>query len=391
MIKFNSFLLALILLVFSFSCGNASEENNTNSADTLAKKKIDTSKIEILVEDSTQIDSLPQSDSLFKVQFPQIDSIAEYALFRDSIIDYFNQAFTIQITQQSQIEAVFTFRDKLIQRMNELSYHYNENIESEYKKWDAYHVELVKFGFRPIYAEGMFTGLAIAPLFEKEIKAICSQEYQLFVAFKLAEANSFGGEYPYVDLTSQIEMLLLGEKMARKFPKSEYNAFIEEPYHFALSTLTDFHGIARNGKVEEYLLQGISRDFWPYATDISFTESFVKKHPKSKFAKAIKKILENPSELELGEDSNIGSVFLVVIESHKDKKVAENRVFELLSKGFDIPHVISSKKENIEQFNLVYRFYSSKEKAEKALAKINLKFKEAKLIHIDFQWNEIEE
>lgn len=387
--KINSILFVFAILFFLISCSTASEEKKNTTIDTVTENKTDTLSVEIETE-TVEIDSLNANDSLFKIQFPEIDTVVEYALFRDSVIDYFNKVFVDEITKQSQIEAIFAFRNDLVVKLTNLSHSYNESTHDNYKKWDAYHIELVKFGFRPIYAEGMFTGLTIAPILENKIKTLCSKEFQLFSSFSLAEANSFGGEYPFLDLSAQIEMVLLGEKMAKKFPKSEYNRLIEKPYRFALSTLTDLHGISRNGEINEYLLQDISRDFWPNATDISYMETFVKKHYKSKFAGVVKKILSNTSELEVGEDLNVGNVFLVVVESYNEEQLAEDRVFKLLNKGIDIPHVISSKKENVEQFNVVYRFYKNKEKAEKALIKIKKKFKESKLIHIDFKWNEID-
>jgi uncharacterized protein YfcZ (UPF0381/DUF406 family) len=82
-------------------------------------------------------------------------------------------------------------------------------------------------------------------------------------------------------------------------------------------------------------------------------------------------------------------VYLIAVESFKTEEEAENKVFELLNKSIDVPHVISSKKGKTEQYHAVYRFYAQEAKAKENLKKIKSQFKNAKIIHIDYNWNEL--
>lgn len=382
--------LKAILIIFTFlfhliSCNSGAQKNKLD-ADSLKLESVDSSNLESSV---LLIDTLFVSDELLKKDFPFIDSLTKKETFRDSVLIYCNNLFKKTFTNQAEIEAILNYRNSLLPLINNLAFSIDQSIIDDEKRWTVFHEELIKFGFLPYYAEGMLSGVAISPILDKEITEFCTPEFQLKMKFKNAEATSFGGEYPYLELSENIQMVLLGEEIAKKFPETDTYKEIEEAYRYALITLTDVHALTRNGEKEEYLLHDISRDFWPNATDISFMETFVKQHSASKFASVIKRILATISEVEVSEDSEEGDVYLVVVESFDSDQEASDKVFEYLNKSIDVPHSISSKKGKIEKFHTVYRFYSDKQKADKALAKIKLRFKKARIIHIDFNWNEI--
>jgi len=383
--KMKPIFLIFTLLFFFISCDSTTKKNETN-ADSLKLANLDSSAID---SGKLLIDTLLTSDALLKANFPMLDSLTRKVTYRDSILIYCNNLFRETYTKQEEIEAVLNYRNSLLQLINNLAYSIGEQMFEDEKRWGLFQEELIKFGFLPYYAEGMLSGITISPILESEIDAICTPEFQLKMKFKNAEASSLGGEYPFLDLSANIKMVLLGEEMAKKFPQSPSYTEIEEAYRFAITTLTDIHALSRNGEIEEYLLLDISRDFWPNATDISFMETFAKKHTESKFAPVIKRIISSVSEIQVNENVDEGEVYLVVVESFENEQEAFDKVFELLNKSIDVPHMVSSKKGKVEQFHVVYRFYSDKQKADKALAKIKTRFKKAKIVHIDFNWNEI--
>jgi len=377
-------ILIISFLFFLYACNNNKnlEKSNSDSAHVMLYDSITETHV------ASSDTSIIQEDSLFVIELPLFDSITTKTKFRDTLLAYFNQAFLNPLDSEVQIQRIFSKREKLLEKVYSISSNFEENNPANSPKWQVFEKELNIIGFQPVYAEGMLTSISIKPILQKQIKTICSAEYQLYLDFLYAEANSLGGEYPYMDLSHHVEMILLGEKMETKYSKSTYNDSIKDIYHFSLKCLTDIHSLYDNA-TDQYLLDGISIDFWPNATNITFMEQFVKKHSNSKFAKAIKKILVNTSRLELSQDPNKDQVYLIVIDSFGSEKEASNKVFEYLSKGIDIPHVIYSKKAGKESYHTVYRFYSNKKKAEEMLKSVKPKYKTAKLLRIDFNWNEL--
>lgn len=372
-----------MITILLMSCQNHSEKKET-PVDSLK-----TSDSVLVENEKPLIDSLLKSDSLLKAKFPTLDSIFKKATFRDSVAIYCNHLFKKDIDNQEKIMALMSYRDSLKPILENFSYLLSESLFENMKKWEKYEKELIEIGFLPFYAEGMFSGLTNSPILQAQIKEFGTPEFQLMTDFENANGKSMGGEYPYLDLTANIEMVLIGEKMSKEFGETPEYKKIEQTYRYALKTLTDLHCLVQTDDTREYILHDISRDFWPNATDVSFMEQFVKKHKTSRFAPAIKKILVNVSELQASEDLEKGEVYLIAVESFKTEEEAENKVFELLNKSIDVPHVISSKKGKTEQYHAVYRFYAQEAKAKENLKKIKSQFKNAKIIHIDYNWNEL--
>lgn len=383
----RTFFISLLATFILFSCNSNADENSENKDSAKVEKNEDS----LTIEESKLLDSVVvYSDSLFKTKLPIIDSLITNENLKDSLINYFNKIYKAEITNEATIKSIFKERKMLWRRIEPYAYKLEEKMHEAPNYWDKFANELKVIGFKPVYAEGMLASITTSKILEKEIAQYGSPDYQLYFAFLEAESNSLGGEYPYLDLTYQIEMVVLGEKMAKKHPKSPYNDSIFEAYQYALSTLTDFHKV-KDASADRYLLNGISRDFWPNATDISFMEKFVKEHSRSRFAPSVKKILANTSELSIGEDPNKGEVYLISVTDFGTEKAAKQQVFEYLNSGKDIPHVIHSKTGEAKTYHAVYRFYSDKTKAEENLKIIKSKFKDAKLILIDFNWQVIGE
>ena len=228
----------------------------------------------------------------------------------------------------------------------------------------------------------MYYGLDVFPVLEKEIESVASEEFKLKIAFKNAVALSSGGEYPYDTMSDDMEVVRIGEEIISKYPNSKTAELIKEDFINAVSCFTDFHVVVYSGSDDPAYIVGCGTEtsMYPGGSNKKNFLDFIDILPGSKYSKVIKSILDNPSEISSDENSLI---HLVVIDIEKDYKKIDQRIFNYIDNGIDIPHKIVVRSGDQADWAIVYRFFSDKSKADKALRYIKQTYEDAEIITIN--------
>ncbi len=242
-------------------------------------------------------------------------------------------------------------------------------------------------GLLPVGVEGMFGTLADGPVLEERMREIASEPYRLYRSYQVNEAATLGGEYPYMDLTAYGNMLLSAEEMLLKFPDSPYSKKVKESLKSSVTGMVDVH-LTRYEGGESHHVGGICYEDYPCMTDISYHQAFVENHPGSVFAGPIRKMLNNMSVVESGENMK---VFAVVTAQHSSHPEAELARLEALLAGKDWLHVIDYHNRDGEYVVAnCHRFFPDLTRAEASLAECGVPG--ARIVAVgptnDYEWGE---
>ncbi len=283
-------------------------------------------------------------------------------------------------TPQS-LEAVFAERDdKIIPGLQAVFEQADGTFIDE--NWQALEAELNTVGISMTSAEGMFTGLAQAPMLEDLLKSLASEPFRLYQAFLNADAYTRSGEYPFNDMQPYGELVAIGEQMKKQFPNNPYTQKIESRFFDALEYMTDIHlvhpgsGMKQQGPAMVFV-GATHTDAYPWITETGSRERFAKEHAESKFSDVMQRILENPSEI--GTESE--NLYVIVTEWAETRENARQLVYNNLSAGKDVPHYLEVRRgDGTDQYAIAYRFYEDEEKANKAFEAIQRRIPNAQLI-----------
>jgi len=290
-----------------------------------------------------------------------------------------------KITTEDQIREVFKYRDtlivKLIPILEELFL--QAQTQDNNQLWDNAVKELTLLGIQPVYAEGSLIGITFDTVLDETIERVASKEFQLYIAFDNAYAGSMDGEYPFLDLSEQMEMLRIGEKLLREYPEGAYSKIVEARFFKALRMMTDVHKVIDERHSESYCVYDTYTDYFPYVTDITNHKKFAEEYLDSRFSVVVGKILQNISEIHINNNGEYENLYLVEIDRFIDVNKAEKAVRNYLKNGIDVPHFFSVLGELPEEYSVVYRFYSDSSKAAKALHKIRRIFNNARIVKIN--------
>jgi len=297
---------------------------------------------------------------------------------------------------EEQILNAFSLRRKLMTVLDNYLYdiydkimfsengEYNENADAE---WMIIEKELQDIGIICNYMEGNFSGIGDGKILEPQILASESRALQLYSEYLSNYALTIGSEYPYSELTTDMELLVLGDELIQKFPDFTFVNEIDSLYYYSVLPFTDFHkNISDNGEYYEYYtVWGTSTDEWPNMTDISFHNELVAKYPDLNISKIVKKILENTSEIYVDADGAY-TVYLIEIENTTDYEYATKKIKEFIKQGIDIPHLVSNYENEVSTYSIVYRFYSDKTRSESEMKKIIKQFPKAKIVEFSYEF-----
>ncbi|MDF1546955.1 MAG: hypothetical protein P1P88_03985 [Bacteroidales bacterium] len=294
-----------------------------------------------------------------------------------------------QIKSMRDIENVLRMRDSLISLL--LS---DDDFNKYMEEGDRLYNEFDTLGISVVEAEGLYFGLDQAPIIEEIIEKIADEPYRLKNKIENLYAQSHGNEYPYYDISEEMKLIPLAEKMLNKYPGHQYNKKIAEILNNSLSPLVDVHQV--NGSDTRYIVGGYDVNYYPGATDISFHKDFVEKQKNSKYGKIVSKILKSISTLEADEFDSLYFVQVPAIDSAEAvfadenlnamlKKLPEeikiqDSGFKYLWLGIDIPHVFYLRNNDEVETVYIYRFYDKKSPAQKGLEVIQKIIPSAKLV-----------
>jgi hypothetical protein len=308
-----------------------------------------------------------------------------------------------KINSLADIEKTLRMRDSLIFLLTN-----NEKyikIVSEDQCYQKLEEEFKSIGIYIIQAEGLYFGLDVAPLLDDVIERVADEPYILRNKIRNLNSMTIGGEYPYTDISQEMEIVVLSEKMLNKYPDHGYNKEILEILCDALNCLTDVHkytAILLNsddkkyaGTEDYFLIGNYNAEYYPCITDTAYHQAFIRKYSKSRFAKVIRKIFSNISTLSsqnskilyiikvppLTSDSVFVDEKLKQAFKNLPKDIAEQEdCFKYMWLGIDIPHLLYLPYDTDIKKVICYRFFDSQEPAEKSLKLIRKMIPSAKLV-----------
>jgi hypothetical protein len=377
MIQFKPFLFLFSLILFALaSCSSSDAKNET--VDDLDSSN-NTEEVAVSIEFDIK-DYVPKLDSITAKEKAVNTHLREYA---ELVLN------PDKITTEEQLIEIFKMQDELSTELSpiiEQAFFETEEAHG-YEAWDMVEDELNSIGLQGVYAEGMLFAVTRASVLEDKIEEIASDEYKLLIEFETVYSNSRGGEYPFAGLSGEADMLRIGELMSNKFPDSQYNKTIEERYFEALNVLTDIHLVTDDNEFLTYTVFETSTDFYPFMTEMQDREDFVKNNPESKFNTLFKNIIENVSTINTNDEGGYDKLYIIKNKLAETREKANELVNSYLLDGIDIPHSIPVLIDDEEMFAIVYRFYTDKEKAEQALAKITETHPDFEIAVIDYDGN----
>lgn len=378
-----------ILLVWGFLLVGCGPESTGADAD-LAQSETNS----VLVEKEGHSDSmtsrgLPPAANARRMNFSLADQMPTlYQLIQENtdlvaeIEGYARKVILGEgLETSADLEAVFAFRDEeIIPHLTPVLENADQDIIDT--NWKALSNELGTIGVGMTSAEGMFTGLAQAPMLSDKLEALASPAFRMYQEFQVANAETQSGEYPFNDMQPYGEMVRIGEQMKNKYPEDVYTQKVEERFMDALEYMTDVHlvrpgsGSKQQGPAMVFV-GGTHVDAYPWMTENASREAFAKENAESRYSDIIQRILENPSEM--GTESE--TLYVIVTDWAETQENARTRVYENLSDGKDIPHYLKIRRgDGTDKYAIAYRFFEDEEKANQAIEKIQQKIPEAQLI-----------
>ncbi|MFT5617339.1 MAG: hypothetical protein ACI85I_000555 [Arenicella sp.] len=376
----------LLYFIFSsflyFSC--ASDANDVDEATDVTdstKFFLDSAMLEI-----DSVDSVEVMLDTVEIIIPMLSQIIETKakpVIKEQFSHYINALrFPSEIKEEKDIKMVISMRDSLISTLQYgfLEDYYYKELEEKKELKDSLAREFVKIGIKAVYAEGMYAGLTESPVLVAKIEKIASPAFKLYIAFQQAWANSLGTEYTYMDLEPEANMVVLGEKLRKDFPKSEYVALTKDSYSDAIYPLTNVHALEHEGAIS-YIVGGMETDVYPGGTEITNHKDFVKKYPNTKLTPLVNVILSNISTLNSESDT----IFAIVTDWVNTYSQAREKASNYVLAGKDIPHFSEIKTPNGKKIALIYRFYSNSEMANSQLDKAKVLAKQAEIVKVSLK------
>ncbi len=207
------------------------------------------------------------------------------------------------------------------------------------------------------------------------------QEKQLFNSLTTyyKQASKCSDNHPFLNSQKYYKVIISGEKLLNLYPQTSYFPIVRKYMLTAIENIADIH-IVKKYDIKNYMHFYANVNF-TYIAQKDDLPTFISKYPNSKYTNIFRKIYNSPSEIDLKDNQYLpDTLYLVMIDQFYSLNNLNRKKFELLTKGYDIIHTFILQEANSQYFILVYRFFTDKTKALKALQKIKKNFPKAKLI-----------
>jgi hypothetical protein len=370
----------LSLLLTACPAGPASSGSAAAPSDSAAPP-LDSSALRVrgLAAPWAFADSLP---ALYRL-------LAGDALLRADLEAYASQLARKEgLAGEADFRRLFETRDKLADRLGPVFESQGGDLSPE--AYDALEKELNRIGLSQITAEGQVLGVTLHPLLQAEMEAACGKPFVAYMRFRHADAASMSGEYPYLDLKPYQDMARSGWELIQLkdqlyFPK------IEDRYYRAVEAITDVHMVvnpeAGSRSVGTMIVGGVNTDAYPGATDFKARQQ-VARDTQEPLAQAMRKILQNPSEISETPEA----IYLIVTEWQEEAAAARRKVNGYLVQGVDVPHYLKIRRGNgRDHYAITYRFFENEEKANAAMELAKKQFPDAELIYVSVRGEDLYE
>jgi hypothetical protein len=371
---------ALILALFAISCKNKEKKDDNSEQEKISTELVDFSKLE----------------KIERVKLKYLQAIIDTT--NQNLKDKFNtyvDALNRKITTEEEIFSIFNMRDSLNLDLMLFIDSYYYGLEDAYTQFEPVEKELASLGFICIYAEGMYIGMDCSEILQEEIEKYTSDDFKIYNNFRIKYANSMGGEYPFASIAYYLEAVLEGEKLYKKDKNSKYFQLIERDYNYCLDIVTDIHFVKFTDGSDGCFYGDLNYDYYPYMTSCEDLVEFTKNNKNSMYYGVINNLVSSMSDITVDWENtgNVATVYLVVTDKAKDYGDAYEKCTNYINSGKDIVHKISLKNKGVEEYYVVYRFFSDKAKADNALNIIKKDVKNAYILKVrvpgDFELPEV--
>ena len=254
-----------------------------------------------------------------------------------------------QLNTTSDLLRLLALRDSVIENVGPLLETWD--MESNGADWqtnfDAFFEEAEAIGLSPVQAEGMIFGLTPAPLADGIVTTLAPPDLVLAIDLQDIEGRTQGSEYPFADLDAEVDLVLMGEEMRRRYPASLYLAQSQDAFAEALLTLASLHPV--DGFEEQWFAGVAMSEFYPWAGDEQALQRFVNEGTASRYHVPLSAILANPPEAALESDLEL----LVAARAGSSKEAAA-RALAWLDEGVD---VVGPLWLGADDWGVIYRYY----------------------------------
>ncbi|GAB5536235.1 MAG: hypothetical protein Rubg2KO_24840 [Rubricoccaceae bacterium] len=245
---------------------------------------------------------------------------------------------------------LLALRDSVIENVGPLLEMWD--MESNGADWqtsfEALFSEAEAIGLSPIQAEGMIFGLTRAPLPDGIVTVLAPPDLALAIDLQDIEGRTMGSEYPFSDLDAEVDLVLMGEEMRRRYPASPYLSQSQEAFSQALLTLASLHPV--EGTEMNVWFAGVAMsEFYPWAGDQKALRRFVDEGTASRYHAPLSAILASPPVVSLESD-----VELLVAARAGSREEASARALAWLDEGID---VVGPLWLGADDWAVIYRYY----------------------------------
>lgn len=175
------------------------------------------------------------------------------------------------------------------------------------------------------------------------------------------------------------------EELKNSYPESSYLSIMNEDYEYCLDQLMDVHQVQSADTIitikDELWANGKNGmvDFGYYYSMSGVDHTNVDQ--------LVEDLLASISVIEVDVNNHYKTLFLVSVGSYNSKADARKARLNHLKNGAAIAHLVEVKSGGVVKYHTVYRYYTSKDKANEALIKIRQSFPKAFLLKTDAQGN----
>lgn len=183
---------------------------------------------------------------------------------------------------------------------------------------------------RVVQAEGMVTGLAYGGFSPHVLARTASPDLRLALHLRDLEGQTMGGEYPFMSLDAEVDLVVAAERLRADYPASPFLPWSQEVFGQALTTLASLHP-ARGIETDQWFALPTTNDYWPWAADRAALERFVLEATDSRYHASLAAILADPPESAVA-----GDLELLVVAREASWEAAHARTLAWLDRGVDV-------------------------------------------------------
>ena len=375
--RYSIILIGLLFIAACTTPGNDSAADISQTETTGTESSSVTSKLnDSLVPRAVDANRLV-GDFDFAIQAPILHSIlSNRPELLGKVSEYAQTVLAgTGLTGNADVEQLLASRSALMPLMDPLLEAWDTRT-SDYAKLKELDFELREIGMRVGSAEGMFIKLLSTSLPESVMQA-CTPVMRAHLNFTHAVDNTIGGEYPYSNMALFGEAVAAGEKLMADFSKSHY---VVEDDTLLKEMVDVFTGLYLRPE-GDYEIPAVGHPGdGMYEFGMSEMEShklFLTKHPNSRYAPVIAKMIEQPSRAAVEPEE----LYIVYDRYFTSMEEAYTYKHQQLFKGIDVLHIIPASLGNGQENYLVsFRFFDNSDTATAYFTQKEKEFPEVKMM-----------